>query len=167
MRDKNMLLIANTSHEKQFDWGDIFVQGGENGVVGTPSGAYRTAFVEAFPKDPSTFIRVEGESVKEAEKSAWEQYQRILSCTVHEFERRGYKNGAGICKNCNLFKSKVFDPYEKCVVCLKPTYNVSDVDGNWYCEEHEELIPEEKQTEIYKWYKKQLKIIRNYKERKQ
>lgn len=155
-----MQMITNTTFKQQFDWGTIFVQGGENGVVGTPNGAYRTAFVEAFPKKPSTFIRGEGKTVHDAERSAWEQYQRILSCKKHEFERRGYRNGAGLCKHCNLFSSKIFESSEKCFICSKPTYNVSDVDDNWYCDEHEELIPEEKQTETYKWFQEHIERMK-------
>ena len=111
-----------------------FVQCGEKGIVvkkGTLEGAltdpakalealetvvglreepesYRTAFFEAFPRDPNTFLRGEGKTVEEAETSAWRQYERFTSCQGHEFERRGYTNGAGFCKHCNMFSGRVF-----------------------------------------------------------
>lgn len=150
-------MIKNTDKKKTKDWGDVLVQGGENGIVGTPTGTYRTAFVEAFPENPKTFIRGEGDTIEEAELSAWEQYQKILSCEEHKFERRGYKNGAGFCKKCDLFKSKVFQPSEICEICSTPTYYTCDIDDKWYCEEHSDMIPEEKRTELFKMFKKIIK----------
>jgi hypothetical protein len=156
-----------------FEWpADCFCQAGGKGIVFTtgsfdesmsdpkkaievvdaalggpkPSGSYRTAFFEAFPKNPSTFIRGEGKTIPEAEKDCWEQWQKIANCQSHEFERRGYTNGAGLCKKCNLFKSSVFEPSEKCCICGKNTYHTVDNEGSWYCAEHENDIPEAKKT---------------------
>lgn len=145
------MLIKNTNHHAQFEWGDISLRGGEKGVVVTNTGHYYTAFVEAYPKNPRTFIRGEGKTVAEAEIDAWQQYQQILQCQNHEFERRGYKNGAGICKHCNLFKRDVFEPSEKCVICNCNTFWITDTDGNYYCEQHEKDIPEEKMFNYYKY----------------
>lgn len=72
--------------------------------------SYVTAFFEAFPTEPKTFIRGEGSTIEEAEKQAFEQFQKHVSCPGHEFERRGYTNGCGLCKHCGLFKSKAFEP---------------------------------------------------------
>jgi hypothetical protein len=69
---------------------------------------YRTAFFEAFLKDPNTFIRGEGKTVAEAEAHAWAQLERIRACPGHDFETRGYTNGCGFCKHCALFMSGVF-----------------------------------------------------------
>lgn len=111
---------------------DCLVQWGSNGVVvATPS--YVTAFFEAFPVSPKTFIRGEGKDVAEAEKDAFSQFQKQQLCTGHEFERRGYKNGAGFCKNCDLFKSHAFEPLETCCVCQRPTF-YAHVNGHWFCE---------------------------------
>ncbi|MFY0516348.1 hypothetical protein ACOMCU_00760 [Lysinibacillus sp. UGB7] len=142
------MIIQNTNYTAKYDWGDTTVQGGDVGLVLTDKGNYKTAFVEAFPKNPRTFIRGEGKTISEAEDDAWEQYQRVLNCDGHEFERRGYRNGAGFCKKCNIFKSKVFEPSEKCVVCGCNTFFASDTDGNYYCEEHKSEIPEDKQWDI-------------------
>jgi hypothetical protein len=76
------------------------------------SSYYKTAFFEAFPENPRTFIRGEGKTVKEAEEKAWEKLQGYLACEGHEFERRNYKNGVGFCKYCNMFKSHAFKPLE-------------------------------------------------------
>lgn len=74
------------------------------------AGSRTTAFFEAFPKALDTYIRGEGSTVEQAETHAWDQYQKRLACPQHEFERRGYKAGQGICKHCGLFNSKAFKP---------------------------------------------------------
>lgn len=128
----------------KYDWDeDCFVQCGDEGLVLGKKENYFTAFFEAFPKDPQTFIRGEGASIEEAEKQAWEQLQRFKKCTNHEFERRGYTNGVGFCKHCGLFKSKAFEPTTLCKVCNKPTCHTTDINDNYYCEEHKDLIPDE------------------------
>lgn len=121
---------------------DCFVQCGEEGLVLSKDGDYFTAFFEAFPKEPKTFIRGEGNNIEEAELNAWNQLQRFLKCKKHEFERSGYTNGSAICKHCKMFKSKVFEPTTKCTICEKPTNYISDKNDNYYCEEHEYLIPD-------------------------
>ena len=51
------------------DWPeDCFVQGGTSGLVLKGKSTYKTAFFEAFPKNPDCFVRGEGESLEEAEK---------------------------------------------------------------------------------------------------
>lgn len=156
---------------------DCFVQCGDSGIVlgkgslqevldaenplnalgeaASDEKSYITAFFEAFPKEPSTFIRGEGKTVEEAEESAWKQYQRFKGCSGHEFERRDYKNGAGFCKHCGLFNSKAFDPLYKCIICGIPSYHTFDIDENCYCEEHTSQIPEDK---IPEWMKSHIRI---------
>jgi hypothetical protein len=135
--------------ELHHDWG-CFCQAGDNGIVFTRIGSYRTAFFEAFPEDPNTFIRGEGKDIVEAEENAWVQFEKIKNCKEHEFERKGYRNGGGFCKNCGLF-SVVFEPLEKCCICGVPTYYTYDKDDNWYCPEHERLMLPDKYTDI-KWH---------------
>ena len=106
---------------------------------------YTTAFFEAFPVD--TFIRGEGKTIEEAEQSCWNKYQRISSCKGHEFEKRGYTNGAGFCKHCNMFKSKAFEPWEKCVSCGEKTFYSQDINDNWYCEKCNINMPEKDWSE--------------------
>lgn len=109
-------LILHTTEPMRCDWpADMYVQGGRSGVVFGPDGAYRTAFVEAFP--PGTFLRGEGHTVAEAEQSAWRQYQRLAMCPAHPdhgpFEARGYTNGAGFCTQCGGWFSKVLPEQPK------------------------------------------------------
>lgn len=115
------------------------VQGSGGGlVVRRDRSTYRTAFFEVFPDEPSTFVRGEGATLTEAEDAAWEQVQRIVTCPQHEFETRGYTNGAGLCRHCDLFASGVFDVADvgvPCVVCGERT-NYSQVAGSWYCRRH-------------------------------
>lgn len=116
-------------YECNYPWPeDCFCQGGSSGMVFTkgsfqealesPDKAvdaitgktphYKTAFFEAFPNDPSTFIRGEGETIEAAEQSAWQQWQSIVGCTDHVYRTRGYENGGGFCIHCNLFSGRIF-----------------------------------------------------------
>lgn len=98
---------------------DCMVQWGDNGMVldnlekaltlgEKPNIVRYTAFFEAFPTDPDTFIRGEGKSVSEAEMKAFKCFEKQKNCQEHEFEKRGYKNGCGICRKCGLFMSSIF-----------------------------------------------------------
>lgn len=122
---------------------DCFVQCGDEGLVLSNNNDYFTAFFEAFPKSPNTFIRGEGNTIEEAEEKAWSQLQRYKECKNHEYERNGYTNGSGFCKHCGLFKSHAFEPSTKCKKCNKPTAYTCDINNEWYCEEHKDLIPNE------------------------
>lgn len=130
------------THTCQYDWAeDCHCQFGRGGVVLNKSGQnYITAFFEAFPASPRTFIRGEGSTVAEAETQAWTKLQRILSCDNHEFERRSHRNGGGVCKHCNLFQSEVFEPLEHCIVCGVPTYHAHNL-GDWYCKTCWDKLP--------------------------
>lgn len=137
-----------TDVEARHPWpDDCFVQGGTSGVVFTKKAedTYSTAFVEAFPRNPNTFIRGEGETIEDAEDHAWRQYQKFLNCSGpegHEFEPRGYTNGAGFCKHCGMFSGSVFTAEELGLHC-----KVCGVASNWcrrgddfFCKEH---VPED------------------------
>ncbi len=129
---------------------NCYVQWGGNGVVIStkdPAGSYTTAFFEAMPKDPRTFIRGEGASVKEAEANAYDKFTRATKCDGHEFERRKYRNGAGFCKHCDMFCSNAFEPIDKCSVCDTPTNYSRDKNGLMYCEEHRSEMKKEDQPE--------------------
>lgn len=108
-----------------------------DGVLGKDNElvSYRTAFFEAFPKEPSCFIRGEGKTVEEAEADAYEQYLKIKSCTHEEFDRRGRVDGYAFCKACP-YSSMVLDPLTNCTTCGVPAHYSQDLGGNWYCEGH-------------------------------
>jgi hypothetical protein len=126
------------------------------GALGAPVPCkhYRTAFFEAFPQSPSTFIRSEGKTLEEAEDSAWRQYERILACTQHEFDRGSYRTGAGICRKCGLFSSTAFETtLHPCVVCGRDDNRAShgtDKHDRWHCKECHAKIPEDEKSEIHK-----------------
>jgi len=103
--------ITRTGEVAQHPWPeDLFIQGG-NGIAFTPDGqTYRTAFVEAFPDDPPTFLRGEGNTIAEAEDNCWKQYQRYAGCPHGKYERRQYRNGSGFCVHCGTWLNKVFEP---------------------------------------------------------
>lgn len=91
---------------------DAYVQWGGSGVViSQDRDAYTTAFFEAFPKDESTgsFIRGEGKSIAEAERACFEKFMRHKACP-HHWGRGSYLNGAGVCRKCGAFRSKMFAP---------------------------------------------------------
>jgi len=116
--------ILHTKYESQYPWpDDTYLQGGDNGIVFTSNGtSYRTAFVEVFTQEG--FIRGEGETVLEAEVDCWNKYNKIITCTDHQYETRGYKNSGGICKNCQKFAMYVFTAEELgqyCWYCNVPT----------------------------------------------
>lgn len=116
------------------------VQGGSHGLVLVRAGgSYQTAFVEAFPRNPDTFIRGEGEDMATAEDAAWAKFTRYSECDhTCGFETRGYRNGCGFCKRCGLFAVDVFDLAEigsVCCTCGVGTY-WTQVDGQLYCREH-------------------------------
>ena len=71
----------------------------------------RTAFFEAFPpaeQDVSGFIRGEGATVAEAEAAALGKLRRELACAGHQWCRRGYTNGLGVCARCKGTRSHAF-----------------------------------------------------------
>lgn len=158
-----------------FPWPeDCRIQGGEHGVVFTHAPAdpiadvlsavvdaaapdaapqrpdrYTTAFFEAFPSQPDTFIRGEGATVEAAEADCWARYQRIMACDAHVFERRGRRDGYGYCMKCGL-GSMVFEPLDRCAVCGTLTFYAHDLDGLAYCDAHFEQMPEDKQPQSVK-----------------
>lgn len=99
--------------EARHPWPEgTYVQGGSKGlVIKHEGGTYRTAFVEAFPREPDTFLRGEGATVEEAEDACWAKWERIVACPAHPehgpFEPRMYRNGAGFCTRCGAWFPKV------------------------------------------------------------
>jgi hypothetical protein len=153
----------------KFPWPeDCFVQSGGDGII-VPKGSMeaslvtgvlpkpirRTAFFEAFPRKPDTFIRGEGQTIEEAETKAWAKFLIFRQCSAdhndpENFEKRGYTNGGGFCKTCGMFKCKCFEPWESCCSCGIKTYYGQDKTGKWWCEQCAPLMPEEVQTETQK-----------------
>jgi hypothetical protein len=158
----------NGPYSCQYDWPeDCRVQAGGKGMVfrkGTlrdilektiadsptlqtiTNGMYTTAFFEAFPRNPNTFIRGEGPTMVDAEKKAWDKYQRILQCSLDHtdlsnFDRKGYKNGAAFCKECNLFLGECFEPLEHCCQCGVATCFGRDNQNRFWCEQCNSQMP--------------------------
>lgn len=107
--------IKNTEHETRHPWPeDMFIQGGERGLVITGTGKpnYTTAFVEASPR--GTFLRGEGATIAEAEDACWAMYQKVTACDGSgehgPYEARGYENGSGFCVKCGAWFVNVLEP---------------------------------------------------------
>ena len=96
----------------------------------------------------------DGRSLAEAEESAWLQFQKIGSCPSHEFERRGYRTGAAICRHCGLFSSHALaTTLDPCVVCGRDDNRASygpDRHGRWHCEKCYRSIPEPDKSSIHR-----------------
>ncbi len=127
------------------DWPEsTYLQCSDKGIVIGKGGNYTTAFFEAFPKNPSTFIRGEGATIADAELVAFNKYQKILSCPKHEYQQK--KNSEhGVCVHCNLSTSNIFPPTHSCVVCGKEHVNYFNIKDEMLCqthfmEQHEELM---------------------------
>lgn len=109
-------LITHTGSPTRHPWpDDMFVQGGGRGIVFVGGGtAYKTAFVEAFPNNPPTFLRGEGDSIEAAEDACWARYQRMQACPAAPahgpFEAQGYTNGVGTCTSCGTRFTSVLPP---------------------------------------------------------
>jgi hypothetical protein len=135
-------MSSGTPVVSQFDWGQkTFVQGGGEGVVLSRrnKNSYTTAFVEAFPSvgEFSTFIRGEGETVKEADVQCWEKYQRFLACPEHVWSREVHgthrDDGYARCASCGLCASAL-EPETLCTECDEPT--TLELDQGYICLKH-------------------------------
>ena len=93
------------------------------------------AFFEAFV--PGTFIRGEGKDIAEAEQKAFDQLRKEITCNHHwgRTRRNGevYTNGAGWCRKCNAFRSKMFKP----IVELGHHRRPLEIMENWLLEDAE------------------------------
>lgn len=167
------LMDGHETYECQYDWPeDCECQFGTRGVVYTggrptdmledplmsvvtvlapeamrevnPRPYYTTAFFEAFPRSPNTFIRGEGETVAAAEEAAWRKFQKATGCPGHEFEARGYTNGLGFCKHCNMSQIGVMPPSVSCVGCGQLVYPHFDKDDNPYCDACWDALPDDR-----------------------
>lgn len=168
----------------QFPWpSNCWVQGDNDGIVLTdvsieeaitnPQTAqdvltrkvahYSTAFFEAFPKDPSTFIRGEGSTLEEAEAACWKQLRTIQACPQHEFERKGRKDGYVYCKKCAL-SGLFFDPLHPCSGCNKTQYKYygSDKNDRGFCQTCYEKLSDDQLTDSALYVRKSLARFKAY-----
>lgn len=99
---------------------DCFVQCGGAGIVLGEPVLRKTAFFEAFPKDPNTFLRGEGDTVEAAEASCWKWFEKTRACP-HDWERHGEGSTTGKCELCRIVVGNIFEPNQKCSICGAPT----------------------------------------------
>lgn len=121
---------------------DIFMQCGKEGIVISSKKekpSYRTSFFEAFPNDPSTFIRGEGSSIEDAEDAAFQKYEKIMACNEHDYKRR-LDSEHGTCIKCGLFTSNCFPPVHSCSVCQKTEVNYNFNKNNYCCEHYMQAV---------------------------
>lgn len=150
-------------HIIQYDW-KCNVQSGDSGVVLGKDDVYQTAFFEAFPNEPSCFIRGEGKDIAESETNAWNKYIKIKDCN-HEMERRDRTDGYGFCKHCS-YCSTVFEPLTKCCKCGVKTAYTHDFRNKWYCEKHAHSMPNDPNSSPYSLTRKMwVKFPRKYKKK--
>ena len=113
----------NPSYQPVQAWPeDCTVQWGHGIIPAVP-------FFEAFI--PGTFIRGEGKDIAEAEERAFAQYIKEHGCDhIWGRQRPGgnlYTNGAGWCRRCKAFRTKMFPPISKLGHMRKPL-SISEVD---------------------------------------
>jgi hypothetical protein len=150
--------------DAQYPWPEDFhLQAGDKGIVLSSNGNYNTAFVEALAE--GSFYRGEGLTVAAAETAAWRKYQTSQDCTGHEWESRGYTNGAGFCKHCKVFGSQVFTPEQLglyCFTCGIPSNYHSEKQANgatiFYCERHEPWASERQQIKTLEMRSSQVDV---------
>jgi hypothetical protein len=134
-------MITNTVSAAVKPWPvDCYIQGGRRGFVFRDKGAHYVTpfFFEAFPTDPQTFLRGEGDTMEAAEAQAWKRWERVTACPGHEYEARGYTNGLGFCRHCGMSKSGAFTAEQlglHCAACGVPA-NYAREGDDFYCTEH-------------------------------
>ncbi len=116
-------------HELQFDW--------PSGTILVPHIRKDGFNFEIYSQDPDSYFTGWGDNFKEAEEKGWKKFQGYKNCDAHDFERRGYTNGVGFCKKCNLFKTNAFPPAFNCEICGIPTNYSYDDDKKYFCQKHE------------------------------
>lgn len=131
------MLHSNPAYTPTCAWpDDCTVQWGHGLIPAVP-------FFEAFPR--GTFIRGEGETIAEAEQKAFAKYQRDLACDhVWGRQRPGgalYTNGAGWCRKCGGFRSRMFPELKPSGWWRKPL-------SRW---EHDHLVSMETDVELNEW----------------
>lgn len=99
---------------------NLFIQGGDSGIVFDSQGNYLTAFVEVFPKKLnngpvlfSSFIRGEGSTMAAAEAQAFALLQKAKACLGHQWDPRNRNDGCGFCSQCGVFNSNAFPHLKK------------------------------------------------------
>ncbi len=108
---------------------EIGIQGGESGVVLSPKGNYKTAFVEVFfdVDDEGVYVRGESDNLIAAEKECWDKYRSIMACEQHEWSReingRLREDGYAQCIHCHV-KGSFLEPLTVCDTCGKKTKNL-------------------------------------------
>lgn len=104
-------LASDTDYRPVCGWpDDATVQWGGGGLVFGKEN-YITAFFEAFPAGAG-FIRGEGETIEDAERQAFAQFQKEHGCQ-HVWGRRGYTNSGATCVRCGAFHIHIFKPITK------------------------------------------------------
>lgn len=118
--DLSKILGRDPEYQPTCAWPeDCTVQWGHGIVPQTP-------FFEAFPK--GTFIRGEGKTIADAEKDAFDQYQRDMACEHvwgrYRPGRQTYLNGAAFCRKCDGFRGSMFPEIQSFGWWRKPLTNM-------------------------------------------
>lgn len=118
----------------QKEWSDeSIIHCGSTGVVLKGKDSYRTAFFELSHHD--NFIRGEGDTIEDAEISAWEKIEKMITCSEHDFVSKKNNSRDVVCKCCTYEIKNYFPPENTCSVCGKP-HVLSKIDDVFYCLKH-------------------------------
>jgi len=99
------LMGKNTEYTPVQNWPEECTVQWGNGII--PANPFFEAFI------PGTFYRGDGATIEEAEANAFAQYEKEKTCN-HLWGRQRpkrdlYTNGAGWCRHCGAFRSKMFN----------------------------------------------------------
>lgn len=91
-------------------------------VNGGQGECYTEVFINT-PYNAKTYDAAHGKTHEECEDILWDRYQKYINCN-HEFSKDHpkyghYKNGAGFCVKCGIFKTNIFEPEYICQQCGK------------------------------------------------
>lgn len=99
-----------------------------------------------------------------AEERCAAVFFRYLNCRGHDFEARGYTNGAGVCRHCGMFASGVMPPTRVCQSCGRGLWDNSrlDLEGRVYCDLHFRDRPWEVMTEFERRRTVELELLEEH-----
>lgn len=133
--------LTREEYKCKFKWPEkVQTQHGKKGIKVSKNGNYTTAFFEVFNINVTdSYIRGEGKTVEDAERKAFNRYDKMKECNEHDFRRVGETVNAQ-CILCNSCKYHFFEPLEKfkCKICDQKSVRFRLPDGtqNVYCYQH-------------------------------
>lgn len=137
--------IRNTSYSISCAWPEgTSIQGGRVLREGEDGLQHDLHFVEVSTP-PHGYFRAEAPTMAAAEQAAFARYQLSAQCPGHEWQARGYTNGAGFCRHCGVFGSNVLTGEQlgqHCHTCgVGTTYGQYSTHAYWDAQRFQVINP--------------------------